>query len=339
MPAPGRNDDRQDPTAAAERGRIDPVYCLAGSERYLVDRCLAAIRKAVLEPRTAGFNHDVFDLRETGINAVLTAARTMPMMAARRLVVAKGIDAVKAGDLDPLGPYAADPNPAACLVLLGEKVDTRFRAFQALRKAGYLHDFPGLRDRELAGFVVREAAGRNTAIDQDAAAALGELAGPDLGRLAQAVEQLALYAGAGQRIRLADVEALIPETRARGIFELTKAIGSGDREGALRLLTNMLRNREPALRIQFMLIRQLRQIWRAKELAAASAPRMEIAAKVGISPYFLDDVLVPARRMSARALRRGHLRLYQADRTLKSSRVDPDLVLSRLVQSLAEDAR
>ena len=59
---------------------------------------------------------------------------------------------------------------------------------------------------------------------------------------------------------------------------------------------------------------------------------------MGIAPFFLDDVLVPARRMSHAALARSFDRLYRADRTLKSSRVDPDLILSKLVQELAEDA-
>jgi len=54
-------------------------------------------------------------------------------------------------------------------------------------------------------------------------------------------------------------------------------------------------------------------------------PRNEIAAAVGIAPFFLDDVLVPARRMSAAALERSFRRLYQSDRTLKSARIDPDL--------------
>jgi DNA polymerase III delta subunit len=42
--------------------------------------------------------------------------------------------------------------------------------------------------------------------------------------------------------------------------------------------------------------------------------------------------------MSTAALRRSFLHLYQADRTLKSSRIDPDLHLTRLVRRLAEEA-
>jgi hypothetical protein len=52
---------------------------------------------------------------------------------------------------------------------------------------------------------------------------------------------------------------------------------------------------------------------------------MEIAAKVGIAPFFLDDILIPAGRMSAVALKRSFMHLYQADRSLKSSRIDPEV--------------
>jgi DNA polymerase-3 subunit delta len=332
----------EDPVVAIERGEVAPIYCLHGAERYLIDRCLTAIRAAVLGGKAAAFaafNHDVFDLKETSLATVVNAARTLPMMAARRLVVGKGIDGVKADDLAPLAEYAADPGPHSCLVLVGEKVDSRFKAFQILRKAGFLHEMAPLRDRELGGWITREARARKIAISPEAVAMLAESAGPELGRLAQALEQLTLYVGARASITLDDVEALVPETRQRSVFELTRAIGEGDVSRALRTLTNMFRNREPPLRVQFMLARQLRQIWRAKELGAAGAARDEIAAAVGVPPFFLDDILAPARRMSQRTLARGFERLYQADRALKSSRVDGELLLSRLVEQLTADAR
>jgi DNA polymerase III subunit delta len=259
------------------------------------------------------------------------------MLAKRRLVVGKAIDEVKAADLEPLADYAEDPNPSTCLLLTAEKVDVRFKAFQVLKKRGYLHVFAPLRDQALGGWLRGEARARKLTLAPDAAEALATAAGPDLGRLSQALDLLALYAG-GKPIGVEDVEDLVAETRERGIFELTKAIGAGNVPRSLALLTNMLRNREPALRIQFMLARHLRQVWRAKELAAAGAARNEIAAGVGINPYFLDDVLVPARRMSRAALERAFERLYTADVDLKSSKLDPEIALSRLVQRLAESS-
>ena len=320
------------------KGDLAPIYCLHGSERFLVDRAVAAIRQAVLGNASgaAGFDHDVFDLKETPLGQVIAAARTLPMWSKRRLVVASGIDGVKADHLEPLVGYAADPNPRGCLVLVGDKVDGRLRAFLALRKAGFLHEFARLKDRELGVWLAAEARRRRLTIEPGAAQALAEAAGPDLGRVVQALEQVSIYAGGA--IKREHVEDLIPESRERGVFELTRAIGSGDVAMALRLLANMLRNREPALKIQFMLLRQLRQIWRAKELVAASVPRAEIAAAIGIAPFFLDDLLIPAGRMSTAALRRSFLHLYEADRSLKSSRIDPELQMTRLVRRLTEEA-
>lgn len=330
--------ERQDLLAQIARGVLAPIYCLHGSERFLVERALDAIRAAVLGGEGAGIgsDYDAFDLREVPMARVLAAARTLPMWSKRRLVVGSGIDQVKAEQLEPLVAYVADPNPRGCLVLVGDKVDGRLRAFLALRKAGFLHELARLKDRDLPPWIVAEAKRRRLVIDASAAQALAEAAGPDLGRLVQALEQVALYANGA--IRREHVEELIPESRERSVFELTRAIGAGDEALALRLVTAMLRNREPALKIHFMLLRQLRQIWRAKELLAARAPRPEIAVAIGIAPFFLDDVLVPAARMSTAALRRSFLHLYQADRTLKSSRIDPDLQLTRLVRRLAGEA-
>jgi DNA polymerase III delta subunit len=49
-------------------------------------------------------------------------------------------------------------------------------------------------------------------------------------------------------------------------------------------------------------------------------------------------VLAPARRMSEAALERSFRRLYQSDRSLKSSRIEPELYITRLIRQLAEDA-
>jgi DNA polymerase-3 subunit delta len=330
--------DSSDILADITKGALAPIYCLHGSERFLIDRAVAAIRKTVLgsETPTAAFDYDVFDLKEVPMAQVVAAARTLPMWSKRRLVVATGIDTVKAADLEPLVTYVGDPNPRGCLVLVGDKVDGRLRAFLALRKAGFLHELARLKDRDLQAWIAAEAKRRGLALEPAAAQALAEAAGPDLGRVVQALEQVALFANGP--IKAAHVDEMIPESRERGIFELTRAISTGDVGLALRLLANMLRNREAPLKIQFMLLRQLRQIWRAKELLGASVPRQEIATAVGIAPFFLDDVLIPAGRMSTAALERSFKYLYQADRNLKSSRIDPEIQMMRLVRRLTAEA-
>ena len=335
-----RSRDAEDVWNTLERGQVAPLYCLTGDEPFLIDRFLEALRRVVLGPGgDNGFNLELLDAKEKGLGAVVDGARTVPMFATRRLLVVRGIQDLKSEQLEPLLPYIKDPNPSTCLVLVASgKVDARWKVFQGLKKAGHLHEFARLRDWQLGDWLAGEARRKGLSVARDALAALAESAGPDLGRLSLCLEQVALYAGEGTPITGAHVEAVVPESRERGIFELTKAIGAGRTPQAMHLLGALVRNREPALRIQFMLLRQLRQIWRAKELLAQAVPRQEMAAQVGINPYFLDDVLVPARKMSTAALEKSFELLYEADRKLKSSRIDPDIQVARLVRQLCDKA-
>lgn len=330
-----------------ERGELEPVYAFHGAERHLISRSLEAIRRAVVGPGAKGpaLNEEHFDLKESGVSAVLNAARTLPMFARRMLVTARGLDQIKADALEPLVAYAQDPNPTTVLVLVADKadkVDGRLKAFAALKKLGVLHEFPRLRDQELPRWVEAEAQRQGVRIGADGARALAESAGPDLGRLAQALDQLALYAAhpdgrAPDEIERRHVEALIPESRERQVFELTRAMADGRIEKALALVGRLLGDREPPLLIQGALLRQLRQIWRAKELVASGASRSDLPGALGVPPFALDEILGPARRISVPALKRGFDRLYQADRLLKSSRVDPELIVTRLVRDLASE--
>ncbi len=324
---------------------LDPVYVFHGAERHLLAQCLEALRRAVVGPsKGPALNEELFDLKECGVAPVVNAARTLPMFAKRTLVLARGLDQVKADALEPLVGYAQDPNPTTVLVLLADKADKldgRLKAFQTLKKLGYLHEFVRLRDHELPRWVQTEAQRQGLAISADGARALAESAGPDLGRLAQALGQLALFAadaqGKPQEIQRQDVDALIPESRERQVFELTRALSEGQRAKAMALVGRLLRDREPPLLIQGALLRQLRQIWRAKELVASGTPRNDLPAAIGVPPFALDEILAPARRVAVTALKRGFDELYKADRLLKSSRIDPELIVTRLVRTLADE--
>ena len=333
MPASG---PARDLLGELERGQIEPLYCLYGRERFLLGRALEALRAAVLEPQARDFNHDVLDARTSSASAILVAARTLPMMARRRLVTVRGIDEMRAEALEELLPYLAQPAPETVLVLVaGDKVDARLKFFAALKKRGALCAFDPPRDRELYGLVRAEARARGGSIEEPAARLLAEIVGPDLGALAQALEKLVLYVGSGGRISEDDVATCVAETRARSIFDLCRAVGHGEKARALRLLRRMLEDRESPLGLLAMLTRHFRQVALARELGERRASKADIASTLGINPYFVDGLLAQARRFSPPALARAFDQLYQADRALKSSKLDDGIILEQLVSALA----
>ncbi len=325
-----------------------PVYFVYGKERYLVDRAIELLKDRVCDPRTRDFNYELFQGKEATPDRIINAARTLPMMARRRLVMVRDFDAMKADEQARLIPYLEAPAPEACLILEADKLDQRTRFGQAVRKLAVSVKLEPLYERQLLGFVRTEAKQRGVRFDVGAAELLCEEIGAELGTLADTVERLALYsaqraqAGGEALVSAADVEAQVPGGRQRTVFELADAVGKGDRARALKVLAAMIESRESGVKVVAMLARHVRQLWSADGLLRTRAPKSEFAAALGVPPFFVDGIVEQARRVGLGgegAFRALHGALLRADRALKSSRLDEARLLERLVLEMTSAAR
>jgi DNA polymerase-3 subunit delta len=101
------------------------------------------------------------------------------------------------------------------------------------------------------------------------------------------------------------------------VFELTDAIGSGDRGRALAAVSSLCDQRESAVGVVVMLARHVRQMALVHTLKAQGASRGEWASKLGVPPFIVDKVAGQARAYSPAALATATQKLAMADRALK----------------------
>ena len=301
-----------DPLATLREGEPGPLYFLYGKERYLLDRAVDLLRARVLDPRTRDFNYELFYGKEAGASRIAQAARTLPMMAKRRLILVRDADEMKADELGGLVSYVSDPAPESCLVFVAEKADQRLKFFSAFKKHGELVKLDPLYERQLPDFVRGEARARGVTLAPDAVTMIVAEIGAELGQLADAVERLAMYAGERKQITAEDVDKVVATTRQRSVFELANAVGAGDRASALAMLSSMLGARESGVRIVAMLARHLRQLWITSELLQRTRDKFEIASALGIPPFFADDIIRQARTLDAAKAKRMHAALFTA---------------------------
>ncbi|MCU1277900.1 MAG: polymerase subunit delta [bacterium] len=323
-----------DPLAPLREGEPGPLYFLHGKERYLIDRAVDLLRARVLDPRTRDFNYELFYGKEAGASRIVQAARTLPMMAKRRLILVRDADEMKADELGGLISYVSDPAPESCVVFVAEKADQRLKFFSAFKKHGVLVKLDPLYERQLPDFVRGEARARGVTLAADAVTMIVDEIGAELGQLADAVERLAIYVGERKQVSAEDVDQVVATTRQRSVFDLANAVGAGDRAQALRVLASMLGARESGVRIVAMLARHLRQLWITSELLQKTRDKFEIAQALGIPPFFADDIIRQARSLDGARAKRMHAALFAADKNLKSSRLDDARILEALILDL-----
>jgi DNA polymerase III subunit delta len=304
-----------------------PVLAITGGERFFVDRALVALRKVILSGGIAGFNEDVFEGKGCTAARIVDAARTLPMLASRRMVLVREADAMAAAELDRLADYLDNPSPSSCLVLLADKLDGRTKFARRASKLGIVVDASPLRIGDMRGFLQAEAQRRGARLAPDAASALLDALGNDLPGIDDALERLTLYAGAGASVTLDHVTACVTRVRVDSIWSLVDAVGLRDRRAALRSAASLLADREPPLRILAMLARQLRMIGRMQAALASGAAPPDAAKLAGAPPFKARELATAARRFEPRLLARAFSVLAQTDVALKGSKRPGDSVL------------
>ena len=324
----------------ARKGVLLPLYLVAGEERLLRDEVVAALREASLGGSVAAFNEDRFTAGEVNIDTVISAARTVPMMAKRRFVLVRSAERWESQEsedspFERLNEYAAAPVDSTCVVIAGQKLDGRRKLVATARKQGFLVSCDPLDARALPAWIVERCRAKGHAIDRETAEVLAAVAGPYLSPVDDATERLSLYVGSGAPIDAEAVRTCVTRVRTADTWALVDAVGARDLGRALRTLADAYDPRERGLPLLGALAWSIRQLARYQAALEGGASSDEAARQAGaFNAYRARELAGKARAVRPREVERWLLVLAETDLALKSSRRAADSILEDMLTRL-----
>lgn len=324
----------------AREGRLRPVYLFVGSDRFQLDFAVRELRAAALGGGLADFNEDSFFAADAGAERVLDAARMVPMMAARRFVLLRGLERWDGDDerskrhFEQLAAYAERPFDTTCLAITAEKADGRRRLVALAKKQGFLVTCDPLDDRRLAAWVARTVAERGAKIAPFVAEVLVQLAGPELSAIADAVDRLCLYVGAGGAIDEDAIAEVVVKLRETSAYDLLGALARRDRARALSLLSEVLDPKEGP-RLLGLLAWSVRQHLKFKNAIDAGLRPDDAAKAAGAPPFKARELAAQTKALGVEQLERWLVLLSDADLALKGSKRPPTAVFEALLLEMS----
>ena len=351
--------------AAQGKGQLRPGYVLAGDEVFLLDRCRAAVLKALVPGDLREFCLSDLDLAETSIFEVLDRAQTPSLMAPFQVIFVRNVRQLytrgaKKDEFAALDRYFRSPNPQALLIFVADFVripaDARRmemddknryeRLTETLGEHCGMVELARVSDEDAMRWAVAAAQEGGARLEPDAARELVDALGADMMLISAELEKLLLYTLGRGRISLGDVETMVLSAKQRSLYELTDAISAHDRARALALLQGLLNSsdagEDAAIGHLYMLARTFRQMLVILEKNVRDSRAIWQALWQGfrIPPFAADDLIRQARRFkSRRELTRAIRLVARADVELRSSPPDKRLVLERLIYDLASEPR
>jgi DNA polymerase III delta subunit len=246
-------------------GKTGPLYLLEGDD--LQSRHDLALEFAnLVDEGLQAFNVQSFYANEATnasgrdqlIGSLLSTARTLPMMADRRVVIVHEAERLLApkrarddddqGELDlpkkgkrgatpaeELEAYVENPEPMTTMVFVAGALDAGRRIVKLLRKTADVVDCGSLESpREAAMWIQKRLEKDELAIEPKALNLLLQTTGLSLGRIRAEVEKLVLYAAGEATVTVAHVKDLvIPENESEGVFALIDAVRNSNAPRAL----------------------------------------------------------------------------------------------------------
>lgn len=326
-----------------------PVFLVLGEESFLVEEVARRLREVACAGGVPGFNDDRFTAGEVTASQAVGAARMLPMMGPRRFVLVRSVerweprdsggsdaDRKKESPLDVIAAYAADPNPSTVLVMLAQKLHGSRKIVTMAKKGNFIVSCDAVARQRLPDWVGRRSRASGHAMASAVADHIVDLVGGELGPLAEAVERLGLFVGAGAPITDDAVSRMIAPIRAGSVWTLTDALCDRDLKKALKVLSEIpLRTRGDALPLLGAVTSSVRKLSRLDALLRAGEPLQTAGQLAGVMPFRLQATRDSLRRLPQGTLERWLGLCARADVDLKGGAKRGDrAVVESLVLSM-----
>jgi DNA polymerase III subunit delta len=328
-------------TALAKKQPLDRVYYFHGEDEHRKDQIIHAIIDAVLEPSVRDFNLEQLrgpEVEPASLSALLDA---MPMMASRRVVVLRDVDALKKPARAALDRYLERPAEDTLLLLMAPGSD---KPDAALAKRSTSVAVAALTEDEVIKWLEQQAKRAGVPIAPRAAALLATAVGSDLAQAAGELEKLAAYTQ-GAEITPEAVDAVVGVRHGETLGDLLDAVAERDVVRAASLVGPVLAlPKVDAVPVVMALTAQtLALAW-----AKAKGGRVDFFGFLKTGRAFTGRPwgectatwtrVLP--KWSAAELARAIRLLHATDRALKDTRVSSDeALITSLVLSLASPTR
>lgn len=293
-----------------KQNKFRALYWLEGEEDFFIDQVVDYAEHKLLSEADKGFNLTVMYGKDTDWATVVNACRRYPMFAERQVVILKEAQSMR--DLLKLEAYIDQPLESTVFVVAHKqgKIDGRSKMARLIKDKGVLLSTKKLYDNQLPSWAESYVRSQGLAISEKACILLADHIGNDLSRIANEIDKLLVNLPEGKKIDENDIEKYVGISKEYNVFELQNALGQQDMPRVMRIINYFSANPKAAP-IQMVIPALYNYFSKISLLFGVKGGEKEMAAALGVHPFFLKDYTSAARKFGPEGTERAILLLHQ----------------------------
>ena len=315
-----------------KKEQFSPLYLLSGTESFYIDTILESLINKLVDETSKAFDFTQFYSKETNANEIIESIKRYPMLSKFNVVVVKEAQLLNSNDLDLLGSYAQNPMPESILIFCYKNkiFDKRKKLYKAIEQNGDLLTVKPLYESQLNPWIQNQAKSLKINISPLATELLATHVGSNLSRLYNELKKFSVLISKDEIITEEHIEKHVGISKTFNSFELQKAIGLGNFSKAFQIIQylNINAKEHPLVLILANLHNYFQKLLLIKGIGSDQKV-------LGISPFFLNEFKIAAKRFDMRQIILAMEHLMEADlkckgissKNLKSKEILEELLL------------
>lgn len=303
------------------------VYLYKGDERYLTN---TKINRVIKDSKADEINITSYDCSEVNVEKAVFDALTPAFLGGNKVVIITNPVFLekekeeKNHNTKLLKSYIDNPMDSTYMIInaSGMKVNEKLDIVKALMKKACVINTNGISEVEFRGWLERECAVQNVAIEKAAIATIYRAFGTNLAQAKNEVDKLISYVGAGNTITEEVLDNVMSKGNSNDIYSLINAIFKGQKQKAIEIYLELSKYEKDASIFVNMITKSFRESLLVKMMVEKGLTQEEISSKMKISSSRAYYMIKDSANFKKEALESYIIKLAELDYNIKSGKID-----------------
>jgi DNA polymerase-3 subunit delta len=315
-------------------GNLRNLYLFYGSEEILIREIVNFIRKTLVKKEVDEMNYSLVEGKDEELEDIIALAETMPFFSQKRVVVIRDfLSLIVDRDSEKTFTDFIENLPShICMILISSTVDKRKKIYKSIEKKGIVTEFQPLKGNALIRWIEERFSHEGKKIDKRTALFLANTFNRNLEELDSEIKKAITYVGDEKEfIKQDDILPILRKTLENNVFLLIDALGQKDFRRAISILNDMLKEGESSIWILFMIMRQIRLIYRCLILLQNGLSFKDIQETLKEHPFVLKKAITQGNNFSLKQLDHALNFALETDVEIKKGVIEPKLAIEILL--------
>lgn len=280
--------------------------------------------------------------KETPVENIIEEAQTLPFLSDKKAIIindayfltgAKTKSDVE-HNIDMFIDYLSNKNDDTLLIfkVFNEQLDKRKKITKLIQKEGAVTEVKEMTEPEIRTFISDYLNEENMSIDNTALDMFLERTGINYSNVKSELDKVILYAE--NTITADDVDDVVSISMEQNIFKLTEFVLNSRKEEAVKLVRQLILQKEEPMQLLHLIISQFRLLYQVKLLSSEGFAQDYIAKNLRVHPYRVKLALREVRKHRQDKLEEKMVICRNMDYKFKSSYLDRNTLFELFVMEI-----